>query len=93
MVEPPDSYSFRRKYLEGLPQTIIKMALEAHGISVEHSSIEEILDEVKRVESAQKAQNLYMKQSAQTGGGRSSMLHASSEHTDMRKDRDSSALK
>ena len=70
MVEPPNSYSFRRKYLGGLPQTIIKTALEAHGISAEHSSIEEILDEVKRVESAQKALNLYMKQSAQAGGGR-----------------------
>ena len=25
MVEPPNSYSFRRKYLGGLPQTIVKM--------------------------------------------------------------------
>ena len=69
MVEPPDSYSFRRKYLGGLPQTIVKTALEVHGISAEHSSIEEILDEVKRIESAQKALNLYTKQSAQTGRG------------------------
>ena len=51
MVEPPDSYSFRRKYLGGLPQTIVKTALEAHRISTEHSSIEEILDKVKHVES------------------------------------------
>ena len=93
MVEPPDSYSFRRKYLGGLPQTIVKTALEARGISTEHSSIEEILDEVKRVESAQKTLNLYTKQSAQVGGGRSPMPHASSEPTDGRKDGGSSTSK
>ena len=93
MIEPPDSYSFRRKYPGGLPQTIAKMALEVRGISTEHSSIEEILDKVKHIESAQKALNLYMRQSMQTGGGRSSMLHASPEHTNMWKDGDSSASK
>ena len=86
MVEPPDSYSFRRKYLGGLPQTIVKTALEARGISAEHSSIEEILDEVKHVESAQKALNLYTKQSTQGGGGRPPMQHANSEPTEGRKD-------
>ena len=69
------------------------MALEAHRISTEHSSIEEILDEVKHVESTQKALNLYTKQSAQTGRGRSSTSHMSSEHADMQKDGDSSASK
>ena len=93
MVEPPDSYSFRRKYPEGLLQTIVKTALEACGISAEHSSIEEILDEVKHVESAQKVLNLYTRQGTQMGGGRSSMLHVSSEHADMWKDGDSSVLK
>ena len=93
MVEPPDSYSFRRKYLGGLPQTIVKMALEVRGISAEHSSIEEILDEVKRVESAQKALNLYTKQSVQVGGGRSPMPPASSEPTNGWKDGGSSTSK
>ena len=93
MVEPPDSYSFRRKYLGGLPQTIIKTALEAHGISAEHSSIEEILDKVKHVESTQKALNLYMRQSMQTGGRRSLMLHTGSEPTDGQKDGGSSTSK
>ena len=86
MVEPPDSYSFRRKYLGGLPQTIVKTALEVCGISTEHSSIEEILDEVKHVESAQKALNLYTKQSTQAGGGRSPVQHANSEPTEGRED-------
>ena len=93
MVEPPDSYLFRRKYLGGLLQTIVKMVLEAHRISAEHSSIEEILDEVKHVESAQKALNLYMRQGMQMGRGRSLISHASSEHTNMRRDGDSSASK
>ena len=56
MVEPPDSYSFRRKYLGGLPQTIVKTVLEVRRISAEHSSIEEILDEVKCIESAHNGQ-------------------------------------
>ena len=67
--------------------------LEAHRISAEHSSIEEILDEVKRVESTQKALNLYTKQSVQVGGGRSPMPHVSSEPTDRRKDGGSSTSK
>ena len=93
MVEPPDSYSFRRKYLGGLPQTIVKTALEVHRISAEHSSIKEILDEVKCVESAQKALNLYTKQSVQAGGGRSPMQHANSEPTEGRKDGGNSTSK
>ena len=93
MVEPPNSYSFRRKYLGGLPQTIVKMALEACGISAEHSLIEEILDEVKHVKSAQKALNLYMKQSTQAGGGRSPMQHMNSEPTEGWKDGGNSTSK
>ena len=93
MVEPPNSYSFRRKYLGGLPQTITKTMLEACGISAKHSSIEEILDEIKHVENAQKALNLYTRQSMQTGRGRSSTSHAGSEPTDGWKDGGSSTLK
>ena len=93
MVKPPDSYSFRRKYLGSLPQTIVKTALEVRRISAEHSSIEEILDEVKRVESAQKALNLYTKQSVQAGGGRSPMQHANSEPTEGQKDEGNSTSK
>ena len=46
MVQPPDDYSFRRKFLRGLPHSIIKSIFEACGISAEHSTIEEILEEV-----------------------------------------------
>ena len=46
MVQPPDDYSFRRKFLHGLPHLIIKSIFEACGISAKHSTIEEILKEV-----------------------------------------------
>jgi hypothetical protein len=55
MIEPPDDYSFRRKFLRGLPHTLIKAIYEARGISAEHSTIEEVLEEVRRMETAQKA--------------------------------------
>ena len=93
MVEPPDSYSFRRKYLGGLPQTIVKTALKALRISAEHSSIEEILDKVKHVKSAQKALNLYMKQSVHAGSGRSPLQHGNSEPTEGQKDGGNSTSK
>ncbi|KIN97515.1 hypothetical protein M404DRAFT_96431, partial [Pisolithus tinctorius Marx 270] len=54
MVQPPDDYSFRRKFLHGLLHTIIKSIFEARGISAEHSTIEQILKEVRRMETAQK---------------------------------------
>ena len=46
MVQPLDNYSFRRKFLHGLPHSIIKSIFEAHRISAEHSTIKEILEEV-----------------------------------------------
>ena len=53
MVEPPDDYSFRRKFIGGLPHSIVKTVLEACRITVEHSTMDEILDKVKRMEGAQ----------------------------------------
>ncbi|KAF8547828.1 hypothetical protein OG21DRAFT_1526896 [Imleria badia] len=47
MVQPPDDYSFKQKFIHGLPHSIIKTIFEARRISAEHSTIEEILDEVQ----------------------------------------------
>ena len=58
MVQPPDDYSFKRKYICGLPLTLVKSILKVHIISAEHSNIEEILEEVQRMETAQKAISL-----------------------------------
>ena len=67
MVEPPDDYSFRRKFIRGLPHSIVKTVLEAPGIMAEHSTMDKILDEVKRMEGAQKALNLLMRNNLQSG--------------------------
>lgn len=55
MIQHPDNYSFRRKFIHSLPHVIVKSVFEARGISTEHSMIKEILDEVQCMESAQKA--------------------------------------
>ncbi|KIM70774.1 hypothetical protein SCLCIDRAFT_100538, partial [Scleroderma citrinum Foug A] len=68
MVKPPDDYLFRRKFIGGLPHSIVKTVLEARGITAEHSTMDEILNEVKRMEGAQKALNLFAKNNPQGGG-------------------------
>ncbi|KIK22289.1 hypothetical protein PISMIDRAFT_102694 [Pisolithus microcarpus 441] len=72
MVQPPNDYSFRRKFLQGLPHSIIKSIFEAHGISAEHSTIEEILEEVRRMETVQKVVNMHMRMSHTGSGGKTS---------------------
>ncbi|KIO00643.1 hypothetical protein M404DRAFT_29338 [Pisolithus tinctorius Marx 270] len=84
MVQPPDDYSFRRKFLCGLPHMIIKSIFEARGISAEHSTIEEILEEVHRMETAQKAINMHMR-SSHTGPGGKSFQGRSGSHSHGRK--------
>jgi len=84
MVEPPDEYSFRRKFIGGLPLSIVKMVLEARGITAEHSSMDEILNKVKRMEGAQKALSLMMRNNPQSGGT-ISKGSSSSNHSDASK--------
>ncbi|KIK14909.1 hypothetical protein PISMIDRAFT_116189 [Pisolithus microcarpus 441] len=72
MVQPPDDYSFRRKFLQGLPHSIIKSIFEACGISAEHSTIKEILKEVRHMETVQKVANTHMRTSHTGSGGKTS---------------------
>ncbi|KIK24177.1 hypothetical protein PISMIDRAFT_99065 [Pisolithus microcarpus 441] len=72
MVQPPDDYSFRRKFLWGLPHSIIKSIFEAHRISTEHLTIKEILEEVRCMETVQKAVNMHMRTSHASSGGKTS---------------------
>ncbi|KIK22837.1 hypothetical protein PISMIDRAFT_101728, partial [Pisolithus microcarpus 441] len=72
MVQPPINYSFRRKFLQGLPCSIIKSIFEACGISAEHSTIKEILKEVRCMETVQKVVNMHMRMSHTSSGGRTS---------------------
>ena len=71
MVQPLDNYLFRRKFLHGLPHSIIKSIFEACRISTEHSTIKEILEEVQHMETAQKAINIHMRSSHTGSGGKS----------------------
>ena len=68
MVEPPDNYLFRRKFIRGLPHAIVKTVLEAREVAAEHSTMDEILNKVKRMEGAQKALNLLARNTPQGGG-------------------------
>ncbi|KIN96550.1 hypothetical protein M404DRAFT_162702 [Pisolithus tinctorius Marx 270] len=66
-----NDYSFWRKFLHGLLHTIIKSIFEACRISAEHSTIEDILEEVHHMETAQKAINMHMRSSHTGSGGKS----------------------
>ncbi|KAF8546417.1 hypothetical protein OG21DRAFT_1527849 [Imleria badia] len=90
MVQPSDDYSFKRKFICGLPHSIIKRIFEACGISAEHSTIEEILDEVQQMETAQKALNLLIKTS-HNPGGRSSQSQGK-HHQQNKKGREGPAM-
>jgi hypothetical protein len=68
MVQPPDDYLFKRKYIHGLPHSLVKSILEAHRISIEHSTIEAILEEVQHMETAHKAISLLTKHISNPGG-------------------------
>ena len=68
MVQPPDDYSFKRKYICGLPHSLVKSILEACGISTKHLTIEEILEDVQRMEIAQKAISLLTRHGNNPGG-------------------------
>ena len=57
MVQLPDEYSIWRKFINGLPMSIVEGVVKSHGISAEHSPMEHILVEVQRMESALKMIN------------------------------------
>ncbi|KAH7917304.1 hypothetical protein BV22DRAFT_1052531 [Leucogyrophana mollusca] len=50
MVQQPDEYTFRRRFLDGLPHALVEDVLKTRGISAEYSRIEDILREVKAME-------------------------------------------
>ena len=57
MVQPPNEYSIRRKFINGLPMSIVEGVVKSRGISAEHSPMEQILVEVQRMESVLKMIN------------------------------------
>ncbi|KAH7917495.1 hypothetical protein BV22DRAFT_1135358 [Leucogyrophana mollusca] len=54
IVQRPDKYTFRRRFLDGLPHALVEDVLKTRGISAEYSRIEDILREVKAMENVHK---------------------------------------
>jgi hypothetical protein len=54
MVERPDGYTMRRRFLEGLPHELVDNIVKSRGVSAEHSSMAELLEEARKMESALK---------------------------------------
>ncbi|KIK21926.1 hypothetical protein PISMIDRAFT_103166, partial [Pisolithus microcarpus 441] len=57
MVQPPDEYSMKRKFVNGLPLPIAEGVLKSRGVSAEHTLMDQILIKVQRMESALKLIN------------------------------------
>ena len=84
MVQPPDEYSIQRKFINGLPMSIMEGVVKSCRISVEHSPMEQILVEVQRMESALKMISSYSRAQQVKSS------HKSSSVDDRTKDRPSS---
>ena len=50
MVQPPDEYSFKRDFLRGLPQELVENLMKSRRVSVEHTPLDVLLEEVKAME-------------------------------------------
>ena len=55
MVQQPDEYSIKRKFLKGLPKDLVENLLKSRKVSAEHTSIKKLLNEVKAMESSLQA--------------------------------------
>ena len=59
MVQPPDEYLMKRKFLKGLPEDLVKNLLKSRRVSAEHTSLTTLLREVKSMESSLQALQNY----------------------------------
>ena len=59
MVQLPDEYSMKRKFLRGLPEDLVENLLKSRRVSAEHTSITKLLHEVKAMESSIQAYHNY----------------------------------
>ena len=51
MVQTPDKYLMKRKFLKGLPEDLVENLLKSRHVSAEHTSLTTLLHEVKVMES------------------------------------------
>ncbi|KIM85631.1 hypothetical protein PILCRDRAFT_5303 [Piloderma croceum F 1598] len=59
MVQTPDEYSMKRKFLEGLPDDLVENLFKSRRVSAEHTSLSKLLREVKAMESSIQAYHNY----------------------------------
>src|SRR6202050_4296826 len=59
MVQPPDKYSLKRKFLEGLPEDLVENLLKSCCVSGEYTPLNRLLEEVKAMESSIQAYQNY----------------------------------
>jgi hypothetical protein len=59
MVQPLDKYSLKRKFIEGLPEDLVENLLKSHFMSVEHTPLNRLLEEVNAMESSIQAYQNY----------------------------------
>src|ERR1700729_3086394 len=59
MVQPPDKYSLKRKFIEGLPEDLVENLLKSRRVSAEHTPLNRLLEEVKAMESSIQAYQNY----------------------------------
>src|ERR1700720_5030834 len=52
MVQPPDEYSIKRKFLGNLPDDLLENIFKSRHITAEHTPIDKLLREVKAMESS-----------------------------------------
>ena len=55
MVQPPDEYSMKRKFLKGLLEDLVENLLKSRRVSAEHTTLTTLLCEVKAMESSLQA--------------------------------------
>jgi hypothetical protein len=60
MVQPPDEYLMKRKFLEGLPNDIVRNLFKAKHVSAGHTPLKKLLREVKVMQSTIQAYQNYM---------------------------------
>ena len=65
MVQPPDEYSMKRKFLKGLPEDLVENLLKSRRPSAEHTSPTTLLCEVKAMESSLQAFQNYKRDRAE----------------------------
>lgn len=61
MIQRPDDYTMRRRFMDGLPLEIVETMMRSRSVSAEHSSMDEILYQAKQVETTIESIDRYKK--------------------------------